>query len=291
MSKARVVSEVKLKAVEEIVALCNQYSVIGLVKLSKIGSPKIADLRAKLRGTALIRMAKKTAIQRAFEKISSKPALVKLIDRFTDKIGPSALIFTNLPALKLRRLLDESKAMTRAKVGEVVDKDIMVMAGNTKIPPGPIISELQGVGLPTKLQDGTIWVQKDTVVVKAGQPIDAKVAAVLARLNIEPIEVLLDLYAAYDNGEVVDKEMLKIDFKKYTDQFIAAQSNALKLSIEVGIVIPENAKIIIQRAYAKARALAMKVPALLIPELIPEYIKKAQAEALSIQAKAKNTKE
>jgi len=286
MSKARVVSEAKLKAVDEIAALCNQYGVIGLVKLSKIGSPKIADLRAKLRGTALIRMAKKTIIKRAFEKMSSKPELVKLIDRFTDKIGPSALIFTNLPALKLRRFLDESKAMTRAKVGEVVDKDIMVIAGNTKIPPGPVISELQGVGLPTKLQDGTIWVQKDTIVVKAGTPIDAKVAAVLARLNIEPIEVLLDLYAAYENGEVIDKDMLKIDIKKYTDMFVAAQSNALKLSIEAGIVSPENAKFIIQRAYAKARALAMNAPALMIPELIPEYMKKAQAEALAVNAKA-----
>jgi large subunit ribosomal protein L10 len=289
MSKARVVSEVKLKAVDEIVALCNQYSVIGLVKLAKIGSPKIADLRAKLRGTALIRMAKKTIITRAFAKISSKPELVKLMDRFTDKIGPSALIFTNLPALKLRRFLDESKAMTRAKVGEVVDKDIMVMAGNTKIPPGPVISELQGVGLPTKLQDGTIWVQKDTTVVKAGAPIDAKVAAVLARLNIEPIEVLLDLYAAYENGEVIDKDMLKIDIKKYTDQFIAAQSNALKLSIECGFVTPENAKIIIQKAFSKARALAMKAP-ILIPEFMKDYLIKAQAEATAIQAKAKNTK-
>nr|MDO8115208.1 50S ribosomal protein L10 [Candidatus Sigynarchaeota archaeon] len=69
MSKQRVISEAKLKAVDEIAGLCDKYKVIGLVKMSKIGSSKISELRSKLRGTALIRMAKKSIIQRAFEKV------------------------------------------------------------------------------------------------------------------------------------------------------------------------------------------------------------------------------
>nr|MDO8115283.1 50S ribosomal protein L10 [Candidatus Sigynarchaeota archaeon] len=214
-----------------------------------------------------------------------KPGLPKLGERFTEKIGPSALIFTDLPALKIRSILDQSKATTRAKIGEKVDKDVIVPAGNTKIPPGPVISELQGVGLPTKLQDGMIWVQKETIVVKAGQSVDSKVAAVLARLNIEPIEVLLDLYAAFENGDVLDKDILKINVEAFKSQILAAQSNALKLSIEAGLVTPMNAKIVIQRAFSKAKALAMKLP-ILIPEFMKEYIAKAQTEALAVNKKA-----
>ncbi len=284
MSQARTVSEEKLKAVTEIASLCEAYKTVGLVRMVKIGSSKIAALRAKLRGTALIRMAKKSVIDRALQKVNGKPGIAAMMDRFTEKTGPSALVFTNLPAIKIRRLFDENKTKARAKIGEVMLNDVVVAAGNTKLPPGPAITELNAVGLATRMQDGTIWVTKDCVVVKAGQAVDSKTAAVLTKLNVEPVEVLIDLYVAYENGEVLDKDALKIDVDKFKGMFLAAQSNALKLSIEAGIVTPENAKIVIQRAFSKAKALAMKLP-IIIPELVKEYLAKAQAEALVLNAK------
>ncbi len=284
MSQARTVSEDKLKAIAEITKLCEAYKVVGLVKMVKVGSPKIAALRAKLRGTAVIRMAKKSVIGRALEKVNGKPGIAAMMDRFTTKIGPSALVFTNLPAIKIRKLFDDNKTKTRAKIGEVMANDVVVLAGNTKLPPGPAITELQAVGLATKMQDGTIWITKDCVVVKAGQAVDSKTAGVLTKLNVEPVEVLIDLYVAYEGGEVLDKDVLKIDVDKFKGMFIAAQSNALKLSIEAGIVSPQNAKIVIQRAFSKAKALAMKLP-IIIPELMKDYLAKAQAEALALNAK------
>jgi len=187
MSQARIVSEEKLKAIADIASLCEAYKTIGFVKMSKVGSAKIAALRAKLRGTAVIRMAKKSVIGRALEKVKGKPNIATMMERFTEKIGPSALVFTNLPAIKIRKLFDENKTKTRAKIGEVMDKDVVVLAGNTKLPPGPAITELNAVGLATKMQDGTIWVTKDCVVVKAGQVVDSKIAGVLTKLNVEPV--------------------------------------------------------------------------------------------------------
>ncbi len=284
MSQARTVSEEKLKAIADITQLCETYKTVGLVKMVKIGSSKIAALRAKLRGTAIIRMAKKSVIGRALEKVNGKPGIATMMERFTAKTGPSALVFTNLPAIKIRKMFDDNKAKARAKIGEVMGNDVVVPAGNTKLPPGPAITELQAVGLATRMQDGTIWVTKDCVVVKAGQTVDSKIAGVLTKLNIEPVEVLIDLYVAYENGEILDKEMLKIDVDKFKGMFLAAQSNALKLSIEAGIVSPQNAKIVIQRAFSKAKALAMKLP-IVIPELMKDYLAKAQAEALALNAK------
>ncbi len=284
MSQARTVSEEKLKAIADITQLCETYKTVGLVKMVKIGSSKIAALRAKLRGTAIIRMAKKSVIGRALEKVNGKPGIATMMERFTAKTGPSALVFTNLPAIKIRKMFDDNKAKARAKIGEVMGNDVVVPAGNTKLPPGPAITELQAVGLATRMQDGTIWVTKDCVVVKAGQTVDSKIAGVLTKLNIEPVEVLIDLYVAYENGEILDKDMLKIDVDKFKGMFLAAQSNALKLSIEAGIVSPQNAKIVIQRAFSKAKALAMKLP-IVIPELMKDYLAKAQAEALALNAK------
>jgi len=69
---------------------------------------------------------------------------------------------------------------------------------------------------------------------------------------------LIDLYVAYEENEVVDKAMLQIDVDKYKGMFIAAQSNA--------------------------KALGMKLP-FIIPELMKNYLAKAQAEALVLNAK------
>nr|MDO8083571.1 50S ribosomal protein L10 [Candidatus Sigynarchaeum springense] len=284
MSQARTISEEKLKAVADIASLCEAYKTIGLVKMSKIGSAKIASLRAKLRGSVLIRMAKKSVIKRALEKVNGKPGIASMMERFTEKTGPSALVFTNLPAVKVRKIFDDNKARIRAKIGEVMEKDVVIQAGNTKLPPGPAITELNAVGLATRTQDGTIWVTKDCVVVKAGQAVDSKVAGVLTKLNIEPIEVVMDMYVAYENGEVLDKSMLTIDVDAFKNMFLAAQSNALKVCLEAGIVTPENAKIVIQRAFSKAKALALKLP-IIIPELMKEYLAKAQAEALALNAR------
>ncbi|MHA1684537.1 MAG: 50S ribosomal protein L10 [Promethearchaeota archaeon] len=285
MSITKTISKAKLKAVDDIVELCEKNSVIGFVKMAKIGAKQITDLRAKLRGIATLKMAKKTVIQRAFKKIKGKKGLEGILEYYNDQIGPSALIFSNQKALKLRAMLNESKTKTRAKSGDVVEVDVTVPAGNTNIPPGPVISELGSVGLPTRIQDGTIWIQKDTVVLKAGDTVDFKMAMVLARLGVEPIDIVLDLYVAFDNGELLDKSILAIDLDEYKDKLLSAYSSAMKLSVEAGIITPENVELVLVRAFTRARALALELP-LLIPSLMREYLLKAQSQALVLNAAA-----
>jgi large subunit ribosomal protein L10 len=282
----KIVSPKKLQDVNEVKTLCEMYSTIGLAKLGKMSSSAMAALRAKLRGTIVIRVTKKTIMKRALEQVNGKPELMKLADRYTEKTGPSALIFTNLKAIKLRRLLDENRSKKRVKPGEQVNVDIVVPAGNTKLPPGPAVTELNQAGLPTRMQDGTIWIQKDTTVVKAGGVVDPKLALVLAKLNLEPVEVLLDLYSAWENGEVLDSNVLIVDTNKYKAMFQSAQVNAQKLAIESGYVTPENVRPILVKAYTRAKALAMKLP-IIFPQFINEYLAKAQSEAAALDKAAK----
>jgi len=41
-----------------------------------------------------------------------------------------------------------------------------ITSGNTRITPGPVLSEFKTANVPTKLDQGTIWVNKDTLVAK-----------------------------------------------------------------------------------------------------------------------------
>jgi len=98
-----------------------------------------------------------------------------------------------------------------AKAGDVASWDVVVPAGNTGLPPGPIISQLSGVGLPTRIESGSVWINRDTLVVKQGEVIDARLAGVLSKLGIKPVEAGLIMKAVYDDGLTITEEQLRID--------------------------------------------------------------------------------
>ncbi len=285
-STTRNIAPGKLKAIEELKKLAESHGTIGLVRVSSIPANRMTSIRAKLRGIATIRVAKKSVMMRAFQEVKNKPGLMALLDQFHEKRGPSGLLFSNEKAIKLRRMLDENKFSKRAKVGEVLSTDLVIPASNTKLPPGPVVTEFSAIGLQTKVQDGTIWVSKDATVLKAGDPVGNKLYSVLVMLNINPVEVLVDLYAAFENDEILTKDVLTINIEAYKEKVLAAYSNALKLSVEAGYVTPKSAKLVLLKAYTRAKAVAMKLP-IIFPQFVKEYIMKAQAQALALDAAVK----
>ena len=94
-----------------------------------------------------------------------------------------------LNPFKLALLLERGKVKTTAKSGDIAAMDVVVPAGNTGQPPGPIISQLNGVGLPTRIESGSVWVSKDTLVVRRGEVINERLAGVLSKLGIKAVEL------------------------------------------------------------------------------------------------------
>jgi large subunit ribosomal protein L10 len=169
-----------------------------------------------------------------------------------------ALILTDMDPFKLSNILAKNKTRTAAKPESVSPVEIMVPAGNTGFPPGPVISELGEVGLPTRVESGTIWITKDTVVAKPGDFISKKLALVLKRIGIEPIEVGLSLFAAYDNGLILTEDVLAADPETYVKRIQEAYIQALNLAIYAGIPTPETIAMLLRKAYAEASNIAIK---------------------------------
>ena len=78
--------------------------------------------------------------------------------------------------------------------------ELVVPAGNTGINPVRYYPNLKNQKLPTKIDQGTIWVTKDTVVAKPGDAISQKLAALLSKLNIKPIEAGIAVNFAISEG-------------------------------------------------------------------------------------------
>ena len=280
MRKNKTISPIKVQEVALLTKYMNEYNVIGLVAMEKIDARSITKLRAALRGEVVMRMSKKRLIKKAIAN-SNKKNLALLEDEMK---GISAMVFTNMNPIKLAKFLEDNATKGPAKAGDIAPEDIMVKAGDTRIPPGPIISDLNSIlKLPTMIKDGMIHVRSDTITHKTGQKIDLKQAMLLGRLGLEPMEVKLNFYSAWENDEIIPEEVLKLDEGKIISDVQGAHNAALALAMSLGILIEETIEPLLLKAVREATSLGLELP-LFIPDLLPNYVGRAVSVANSISA-------
>ncbi|MCK4567669.1 MAG: 50S ribosomal protein L10, partial [Candidatus Thorarchaeota archaeon] len=204
----------KIDSVEELSTIINESKMIGLVNVEGVGAKQLQGIRDSLRGSAVIKMSRNTLMIRALEK-STKKGMKDLIEYVT---GPVAFVFSEQDPFVLSKFLSENKAAAPAKGGQISPKDIIILAMNTGVAPGPFISELAGLKIPSRVKGGSIHITADTVAVKAGGVISNAMAMMLSRLGIEPMELQLTLIAAYTDGEVLTADSFVIDLEALFSQ-------------------------------------------------------------------------
>ena len=271
----------KAEKVEEIKNLLKKYRTIGIASLHKVRASQLQELRKKLKGTAYLQVIKNTLMERAISEMKDLPNIEKLREHLR---GSNLFLFTNINPFKLALILEKSKVKGFAKAGDVASEDVVVPAGNTGLAPGPIISQLGSVGIPTRIESGSVWINKDTVVARKGEVISQSLAAVLSKLGIKAIEAGLSLKVAYDNGLIISEEELAIDIEEYKQMISEAHVHAFNLSLSAAYPIAENIPILLQIAASEAYRLAINAD-IPTPQTIRDLIWKAHLEALALSSK------
>lgn len=261
----------KVTAAEQLAKDMKSHKVIAVADLVKVRSSQVQETRRKLRGKVKVLVTKNLLFKKAAENVEENR---KNMLSFAGSIaGPNLFLFTEMDPFQLTILLDKSKVRVPAKMGDVATGEILVPAGNTGLPPGPIISEFGEAKVPTKIESGSIWVTKDTLVAKKGDVISAKVASVLSKLGIKPIEAGISLKAAYDAGSIFNRDDLQLDLKTYRDDIAFAIRQAMGLAIGANYLTPETAPIVLSKVHRQAMWLAVKsqYPAdMAMPEILRE---------------------
>jgi len=271
----------KAEEVEEIKNLMRQYKAVGVAGLQKVRAAQLQELKRKLEKDAYLRVVKNTLIKRAIAECKDKPRLENLEEHLA---GSNIFLFTNLNPFKLALLLEKGRVKTTAKAGDIAAFDVTVSAGNTGLPPGPIISQFTAVGLPTRIESGSVWVSRDTMVVKKGEVITARLASVLSKLGIKPVEIGLTLKAVYDEGLVLTEEQLRLDLGEVRRSMEEAHAYAFNLSVNAAYPLPENIAFLLQTAHQEAYRLALNA-GVSTPETIADLLRRAHTEMLSLNAR------
>lgn len=277
MSPRKMTAE-KAEKAEEIKDFINRHKVIGAASLQKVRAAQLQELRRKLEPTVRLLVAKNTVMKRAIAECKDKPGLKMFEERLS---GPNIFLFTDLNPFKLVFLLEKNKVTTTARAGDTAADDVLVPAGNTGFPPGPVISQLSAVGLPTRIESGSVWITRDTVAAKKGEVITGRLAPVLSRLGIEPVEVGLIMKVVYDDGILITEEQMRLDLEETRRSIEEAHAQAFNISLKAAYPFPENIASLLQMAYHETYALVLSagIPA---PDTIADLIRKAHVEMLSL---------
>jgi large subunit ribosomal protein L10 len=276
------VSQKKIRTVKEVGELIRDYRVIGILDMHKLPARQLHQIRGKLKGKATIRMVKKRLINLILQnsKLKNLEDLAKSIQ------GEPALLLSNENPFKLARIISESKSKAVAKPGDVAPEEIMIKAGPTPLPPGPVIGELQKVKIPAMVQGDKIAVRQDTVVAKKGDVIEKSLAGILAKLGIEPMEIGLNLIAVWESEIIYGSDILFIPAQKYVEDIRAAHSRAYALTLGIEYYTKDNVSYFLSKAHRQATALATKAN-FLTKETMKPLLAKADAHAKEIRKHVK----
>ena len=250
MAKTSKAAPEKKEVVKKIVTLGKQYPIIGILNMENMPAGSLLQMKKQLRGKVELVMTRKTLILLGLKDLKLQNG-EKLIESVK---GMPALMFTKDNPFALYNIIKKSKTPAAAKPGQIAPRDIVIPAGPTPFTPGPVISEFAALGIKAGVEGGKVAVKQEATVVREGQPIEAKLASMLQRLGIEPMEIGLDLSCVYEKGIIYPKSVLDVDEVKFMADLIGAASQSLNLAVEIGFISKDNIEVFIAKAYREAKA-------------------------------------
>tara|TARA_Y100000591_G_scaffold161228_1_gene138917 strand:+ start:25 stop:891 length:867 start_codon:yes stop_codon:yes gene_type:complete len=273
----------KAQMYQQLQELPKKYDVLALVRMEKVRGSQLLPLRKKLQGEVEIVSIKDKVAKLAFAK-----AGITGIDKLSEKItGQCVFMFTNMSPFKLNVLLGKNKVMLFARGGDIASMDVVIPPKNTGIAPGPMLTDFKENNIPTKIDQGTIWIMKETIPVKKGEPISEKLAGLLTKLDIKAIEAGIVLNAALEEGLVYQEQEMIIDVEKFRNDLAQAHQEAVSLSIEAAYITADNIEQILAKAAQSARSVSTEA-GYLTEDTKEQILQKAHGQAQGVASKAKD---
>lgn len=284
MQTARTYPPKKTKMYSTLAELSQKHKVIAMVKMEKVRATQLMQVRKKFRNEMKILMIKNNIAKKSLANVK-----VKGLDKILEGLeGQYVMMFTNMDPFKLYLALDKSKIYLPAKGGDVASDEILVAAGNTGIPPGPVLTEFKEAKVPTRIDSGSVWIAEDTVVANPGDVISHKLASLLGKLGIKPIKAGMTINMALQEGVLYRYQDLRIDVDEIKQDIMASFNAAIALAVNVSYATKESIEHLLRKAFGNARALSIN-SGYATSETAKEILYSAESKALALYEKAKKS--
>ena len=272
------IPEWKREEIDEFESLIDEYDAVGVVDVEGIASKQFQELRRNLHGVAVVRVGRNTLMRRALEE----KGLEQLLDYVT---GQTGLLLTNDNPFALYRKIEEGKSSAPISAGQEATDEVVVPEGDTGFDPGPLVGDLQQAGISARIEEGSIKVVEDSVVLEPGEVATPEIEEALAKLDIEPLEVGLKLRALVekDEGTVLEPDTLDIDIDEYRTDLEAAAAGAFNLGVNAGVVNDTTRSPLLSKAYTDALAVGIEA-GVYEPEVLDSLLAEADSDVRALAA-------
>lgn len=260
---------------DRIRSFAKKYSIIGILDVEGLPAPQFQRIRASLKKNAEVLIVKKNLIKLVLGELEKTyPGIKELESSMNGIVG---LVFTNDNPFTLYKFVKKNKSAAPAKAGSVAPKDIIVPAGPTSFAPGPIIGELGAFKIKAGINAGKVEIKEDSIVAKEGDVITAKLAGILTRLGIEPMEVGLNIKAVFEEGTLYTRSVLDVDEDAILADLMGLASDAAKLAYGLKYVTKDNVSMFIGDATRDSLGLGVGI-AYPAAETLSKLFAKANAQ-------------
>lgn len=271
----------KARMYADLQELPKKYRVVALVKMDKVRASQILPLRKRLKGDVRFFSVKDKVARKALGLLDM-PGIKGVAEQLT---GQCMFLFTDMSPFRLNLLLAKNSIMMAARAGDTASIDVVVPAVNTGVAPGPMLTEFKEAGIPTKIDQGTIWITKETVPVRKGGVIGEKLAPLLGKLDIKPVEAGIALESALEEGLVYARGDLVIDLDGLREEVARSHQEAVSLTVEIGYVTADNVGQILAKAARSARSVSVE-SGYMTDETVEQVLQAADARARALAGRA-----
>ncbi|MDG1548730.1 MAG: 50S ribosomal protein L10, partial [Candidatus Poseidoniaceae archaeon] len=269
----------KKDTVNDLVDLLKSGETLAVIDIHGVPAGAMIGMRKDLRNSMKIQVAKKQLMKIAWDQCGYKAEQLEKL--FEAAIQPALVSSASLNSFSLFTELKKTEAGRAAKPGDIAPHQIVVEKMDTGMPPGPIVGDLNSVGIPAKIMGGSVRIQKRTVVLEEGDVFEGEMGMMLSKIGINPIVTGLKLCGTMENGTMFEPATLDIDYDQFNSDLISYAAGAFNLACNITWFTSQTMPTLVAKASGEALAVAVEA-AVVNHTTAPHIIGRANRAALGI---------
>jgi large subunit ribosomal protein L10 len=250
----------------------------AVIDIHGVPASAMLGMRDGLRSNMQIQVAKKRLMKIAWEATGND--FSDLESLYSSAVQP-ALVQTNMSSFEVFSELKKTEAGRAAKPGDIAPYDIVVEKMDTGMPPGPIVGDLNSVGIPAKIMKGSVQIQKTVTILKEGETFEGDLGMMLSKIGIDPIVTGLRLCGTFEDGTRFEPSTLDINYEKFESDLISFGAGAFNLACNIRWFTNATTPTLLSKASGEALAVALEA-AIVTSETLPHFISRAHSGALGV---------
>ena len=269
----------KKDTVSDLVDLLNSGETLAVIDIHGVPAGAMIGMRATLRDNMKIQVAKKQLMRLAWEQAGNNSE--DLDSLFQGVVQPALVSSSTMNSFEMFSELKKTEAGRAAKPGDIAPHEIVVEKMDTGMPPGPIVGDLNSVGIPAKIMGGSVQIQKRTVILKEGDVFEGEMGMMLSKIGINPIVTGLRLCGTLEGGTVFAPSTLDLDLEQFESDLISYGAGAFNLACNITWFTSQTMPTLIAKASGEALAVALEA-AVATADTIPHLIGRANMSAMGV---------